>query len=174
MGDGGSSAERKARVAIIEASFSHPAPLPLSFLSHLARSTYMCIYIHTSLYRSPSPFIVLRESVHVKPRKRVAKSRRWWCARRSACRWMDALSGAPSTISVLREASQGLRSALHRPSRISKRVKGSPSRAHHHPARARVTYTSAVHARPRPTGEIIFRVIFRAQTKLEWMQNARK
>jgi len=36
------------------------------------------------------------------------------------------------------------------------------------------TYTSAVHARPRPTSEIIFRVIFRAQTKLEWMQNARK
>lgn len=40
--------------------------------------------------------------------------------------------------------------------------------------RVNVTYTSAVHARLRPTGEIIFRVIFRAQTKLEWMQNTRK
>lgn len=40
--------------------------------------------------------------------------------------------------------------------------------------RVNVTYTSAVHARPRPTGKIIFRVIFRAQTKLEWMKNMRK
>lgn len=109
------------RIAIIEASFSHP--ITLLFLS------YSSLFLFLSISSSSSYSVALGESIHVKPCRHVGKS--WcWYTRRSACRWMDAHGGVlipPLPCSKLREVE---RSALHRPSRISKRVKDFPRSLH--------------------------------------------
>lgn len=96
------------RAAIIEASFP---TLSRSFFSLLSISLPRCFST------------MLGESIHAKPHRDVLENRRW-CVRRSVaraggCMRFYHLHPAPSFTRVER-------SALHRPSRISKPVKDSP------------------------------------------------
>lgn len=142
---------------------SYPFAVSLSFFLLLPPCLFPSLPLNTLLRR-------LRVCMYMPNLTDALESR--WCARWSACRWMHAL--LPS--STLLEVSLGLSEV--QPSadrRVYQSGLRTPRPSYDPLLRASVTYTSAVHARPRPTRrEIIFRVIFRAQTKLEWMQNTRK
>jgi len=143
------------RVAIIEASFSHPiTPPPLLSLY---------LYLSLSLSSSSSYSVALGESIHIKPCRNVGKSAVMYATERMQ---VDAHDGVSPYHLYSARSFVGLSKVLF----TDRRVYQSGLRTPRYP----FTYTSAIHTRPRPTSEIIFRVIFRAQTKLEWMQNARK
>jgi len=106
------------RPAIIEASFSHPFPLFLSSLlrHHLFLSLSLCLSRTRPRFYSSR----LDEGIHVKPCRRVGKLAVTYAMR--ACRWMvhppsNPLPKSPKRVHGVE------RSALYRPSRMSKRLK---------------------------------------------------
>ena len=148
------SVEREASCyyrGVVFSPYHSPPPLSLSLSLSLCLSS------------SSSYSVALGESIHIKPCRNVGKSAVVYATERMQ---VDAHDGVSPYHLYSARSFVGLSKVLF----TDRRVYQSGLRTPRYP----FTYTSAIHTRPRPTSEIIFRVIFRAQTKLEWMQNARK